>query len=57
MIIVGLMVSMLLYTMVPMITPLTAGPMNVILCLAGGVLMSVGLGAVSKIVLNKTSLV
>ncbi len=53
----GLMASMLLYTMVPMITPLNAGPMNVILCLAGGVLMSIGLGVVSKIVLNKTSLV
>ncbi len=53
----GLMASMLLYTMVPMITPLDSGIMNVILCLAGGILFSIGLGAVSKIVLNKTSLV
>ena len=53
----GLMVSMLLYTMIPMITPLTAGPMNVILCLAGGVLFSIGLGVVSRQVLNRTSLV
>ena len=53
----GLMASMLLYTMVPMITPLDSGLMNVILCLAGGILFSIGLGAVSKIVLNKTNLV
>ena len=53
----GLMASMLLYTMVPMITPLDSGIMNVILCLAGGILFSIGLGAVSKIVLNKTNLV
>ncbi len=53
----GLMASMLLYTMVPMITPLNAGPMNVILCLAGGMLFSIGLGVASKVVLNKTSLV
>ena len=53
----GLMASMLLYTMVPMITPLDSGIMNVIMCLVGGVLFSIGLGVVSKIVLNKTSLV
>lgn len=53
----GLMASMLLYTMVPMITPLNSGLINVIMCFAGGVLFSIGLGVVSKIVLNKTSLV
>ncbi|MDE5820334.1 MAG: ABC transporter permease [Lachnospiraceae bacterium] len=53
----GLMASMLLYTMVPMITPLDSGIMNVILCLAGGVLFSIGLGAVSKMILKRTSLV
>lgn len=53
----GLMASMLLYTMVPMITPLDSGIMNVIMCLAGGVLFSSGLGVASKVVLNKTSLV
>ena len=56
-ILIGLMASMLLYSMVPMITPLTAGPMNLILCLAGGVLFSIGLGAVSRQILNRTSLV
>ena len=53
----GLMASMLLYTMVPMITPLDSGLMNVIMCLVGGVLFSIGLGVASKVVLNKTSLV
>ena len=53
----GLMASMLLYTMVPMITPLNSGIMNVIMCLVGGILFSSGLGVASKVVLNKTSLV
>lgn len=42
---------------VPMLTPLNATIMNVVLCLAGGVLFSVGLGAVSNLILKKTSLV
>lgn len=49
--------SMLLFAMVPMITPLDANIVNVILCLAGGALFSVGLGFVSKVILDKTSLV
>ena len=53
----GFMASMLLYTMVPMISPLDSGIMNVIMCLAGGVLFSTGLGAASNTVLKKTSLV
>ena len=50
-------VSMLLIMMVPMLTPLDSTIMNVILCLVGGVLFSIGLGAVSKNILGKTSLV
>lgn len=49
--------GMLLFMMVPMITPLDSTLMNVFLCLAGGLLFAVGLGAVSHAVLNKTSLV
>ena len=49
--------GMLLFMMVSMITPLGSTMTNVLLCLAGGVLFAVGLGAVSKIVLKKTSLV
>ena len=53
----SLCAGMLLFTMIPMITPLNSTMMNVMLCLAGGILFSVGLGAISNIVLKKTSLV
>ena len=49
--------GMLLFMMVSMITPLGSTFINVILCLAGGILFAVGLGAISKTVLKKTSLV
>ena len=53
----SLMVSMLLFMMIPMLTPLDAGIMNVIMCLAGGALFSVGIGIISNKVLSNTSLV
>lgn len=53
----SLMVGMLLFMMIPMLTPLDSSIMNVVLCLAGGVLFSVGLGAISNTILRKTSLV
>ena len=40
-----------------MLTPLDSGMMNLLLCLAGSVLFSAGLGAVSRAVLKKTDLV
>lgn len=43
--------------MVPMITPLDSTILNVILCLAGGLLFSFGIGAISNVILKKTSLV
>ena len=49
--------GMLLFMMVSMITPLNAALLNVILCLAGGVMFAFGLGAISRIVLKKTSMV
>lgn len=49
--------GMLLFMMVSMITPLESTLMNVILCLVGGALFALGLGAISNIVLKKTSLV
>lgn len=49
--------SMLLFTMVPMITPLDANALNVILCLVGGIIFAIGIGAISNIVLKKSSLV
>ncbi len=53
----SLAVGLLLFMMVPSMTPLNSTMMNVILCLAGGALFSIGLGAVSNLVLRKTSLV
>lgn len=50
-------VGMLFFMMIPTLTPLNSGITNVIICLIGGVLFSVGLGAVSNAVLRKTSLV
>ena len=49
--------GMLLFMMVSMITPLSSTMMNVVLCLAGGVLFAFGLGSASNAVLKKTSLV
>lgn len=49
--------SMLLFTMVPMITPLDSSIINVILCLAGGVMFSIGIGAISNSILRKSSLI
>ena len=49
--------GMLLFMMVSMITPLSSTIVNVILCLVGGILFAVGLGAISNTVLKKTSLV
>lgn len=49
--------GMLLFMMVPMITPLGSTIMNVGLCFIGGLLFAIGLGAISNRVLNRTSLV
>lgn len=49
--------GMLLFMMIPMLTPLDAGVMNAVLCLAGGAMFSFGLGEFGKMILNKTALV
>ena len=49
--------GMLLFMMVSMITPLGSTIINVVLCAVGGTLFAFGLGAISKVVLKKTSLV
>ncbi len=49
--------GMLLFTMIPMIVPLNSTIINVIMCLAGGAMFAVGLGALSNFILNKKSLV
>lgn len=53
----SMMTGMLLFMMIPMLTPLDSTIVNVIGCLIGGALFSVGLGAVSNMILKKTSLV
>lgn len=52
-ILLSMMVGMFLFMMIPMMTPLDASLMNVVLCLAGSVLFSIGLGAISNIILKK----
>jgi len=49
--------GMLLFMMVSMITPLGSTMINVLLCLIGGLVFAFGLGAISKVILSKTSLV
>ena len=52
----SLMAGMLFFTMVPIMTPLDAGIVNILLCLVGGALFSVGIGAISNLILNKTNI-
>ena len=49
--------GMLLFMTVSMITPLSSTLVNVALCGVGGILFAFGLGAISNIVLKKTSMV
>ena len=51
------MAGMLFFMMIPMLTPLDSTIVNALGCLIGGVLLSIGIGAGSNIVLKKTSLV
>ena len=55
--VLSLGIGMLFFTMIPMITPLDSTAMNAGLSLGGGILFSIGLGAISNLVLKKTSLV
>ncbi len=50
-------IGMLLFMIVPMMTGLTASIVNVFMCLAGGVLFSLGFSVVSNGVLSKCDLV
>jgi len=50
-------VGMLMFMMIPIISPLNSTIINVIMCLAGSILFSVGIGFGSKAILEKTSLV
>ena len=50
-------VSMLLFMMISVITPLNSEIIHVILCVVVGLLSSIGLGALSNVILKKSSLV
>ncbi len=51
--VISFAVAMLLFSMIPMITPLDATAMNVLLTLVGGALFSLGFGAIGHLVLKK----
>ncbi len=51
--IISLGVGMLLFMMIPSLTPLDSTIINVILCLVGGLLFAFGLGAISRLLLKK----
>lgn len=52
-IMLSLMTGMFLFMMIPMLTPLNATVIHVILCLAGGAMFSFGLGAIGNSILMK----
>ena len=56
-ILLSLFVGMLLFMTIPLMTPLNAEPMHVVMCLAGGILFSLGLGTVSNMILSKQDIV
>lgn len=53
----SLAAGMLLFTMIPIMTPLDSSFLNVIMCLVGGVLFAIGLGSISNVILKRTSLI
>lgn len=56
-ILIALGVGMLFYTMIPIITPLNSGAINLILCAAGSAIFAYGIGVGSYFVLKKTDIV
>lgn len=56
-VLLSLMCGMFLFNIVPMVTPLDSTPMNVLLCGVGGLLFSIGLGAVSNQALLRQDLI
>lgn len=56
-ILLALGIGMLMFTMVPIITPLNSGIINLVLCLAGGLMFSAGICIGSYFVLKKTNIV
>lgn len=55
-VLLSLFAGMLLFMMIPMMTPLDAGIMHAFMCLAGGVIFSIMIGMISNTILKTTSL-
>lgn len=56
-ILLSLGIGMLMFMMIPIITPLNSTALHVLLSAVGSVLFSIGIGVGSKAILNKTSLI
>ena len=50
------MIGMFMFMVIPMMTPLDAGLINVVMCLAGGVIFTVAFGKMAQIVLERTDI-
>ena len=55
-ILLSFMVGMFMFMVIPMMTPLDAGLMNLVMCLAGAVIFTLALGKASQIVLERTDI-
>lgn len=56
-ILLSLFAGMLLFMMIPMLTPLNAGVMHLGMCLMGGAIFAAALGAISNMILKRSALV
>lgn len=56
-VLLSMFAGMLLFMMIPMLSPLDSGLMNVFMCLAGGAIFAAGIGAISNLALSRTGLV
>ena len=56
-ILLALFGGMLLFMMIPMMTPLNSGIGNLFMCLVGGAIFAAGIGQGSRLILQKTNLV
>lgn len=53
----GLGIGMLMFMMIPIVSPLNATPIHVVLALVGGSMFTFGMGAITNIILKKTRLI
>lgn len=54
--VLSLMVGMLFFMMIPALTPLDSTIINVMMCLIGGFIFNVGIGAISNLLLKKKNI-